>query len=61
VKLFEEAGFPPGWFNVVTGYGKDVGMPLVEARARKKNCVHGSDATGPLINEVARRRSSAAD
>ena len=29
VKLFEEAGFPPGVVNVVTGYGKDVGTPLV--------------------------------
>ena len=27
VKLFEEAGFPPGVVNVVTGFGKDVGKP----------------------------------
>lgn len=29
-KLFVQAGFPPGVFNVVTGFGKDVGEPLVE-------------------------------
>jgi aldehyde dehydrogenase (NAD+) len=29
VKLVEEAGFPPGVVNVVTGFGKDVGEPLV--------------------------------
>ena len=28
-KLFLEAGFPPGVFNVITGFGKDVGEPLV--------------------------------
>ncbi|MGJ7546627.1 aldehyde dehydrogenase [Variovorax sp. LT1R16] len=28
-RLFVEAGFPPGVFNVVTGFGKEVGEPLV--------------------------------
>ena len=30
VRLFEEAGFPPGVVNVVTGFGQEVGVPLVE-------------------------------
>ncbi len=29
-KLFEEAGFPPSVVNGVTGFGVDVGSPLVE-------------------------------
>ncbi|MDO8276751.1 MAG: aldehyde dehydrogenase [Burkholderiaceae bacterium] len=28
-RLFVQAGFPPGVFNVLTGFGKDVGEPLV--------------------------------
>ena len=29
-RLFEEAGFPPGVFNVLTGYGETAGAALVE-------------------------------
>jgi (Z)-2-((N-methylformamido)methylene)-5-hydroxybutyrolactone dehydrogenase len=53
VKLFEEAGFPPGVVNVVTGFGKDVGMPLVVHPLVKKIAFTGSDATGRVINEAA--------
>jgi aldehyde dehydrogenase (NAD+) len=53
VKLFEEAGFPPGVVNVVTGFGKDVGTPLVEHPLVKKIAFTGSDATGRAINELA--------
>ena len=53
VKLFEEAGFPPGVVNVVTGFGREVGMPLVEHPLVKKIAFTGSDATGRLINELA--------
>ncbi len=53
VKLFEEAGFPPGVVNVVTGFGKDVGSPLVEHPLVKKIAFTGSDATGRAINELA--------
>jgi aldehyde dehydrogenase (NAD+) len=28
-RLFVEAGFPPGVFNVITGFGKEVGEPLI--------------------------------
>jgi aldehyde dehydrogenase (NAD+) len=53
VRLFEEAGFPPGVVNVVTGFGKDVGMALVEHPLVKKIAFTGSDATGRMINELA--------
>jgi (Z)-2-((N-methylformamido)methylene)-5-hydroxybutyrolactone dehydrogenase len=53
VKLFAEAGFPPGVVNVVTGFGKDVGTPLVAHPMVKKIAFTGSDATGRAINELA--------
>lgn len=53
--LFDEAGFPPGVINVITGFGKDVGAPLVEHPLVKKISFTGSDATGRLINEQAAR------
>lgn len=53
--LFEEAGFPPGVFNVVTGFGSEVGTPLVEHPLVAKISFTGSDATGRLINEKAGR------
>ena len=53
--LFEEAGFPPGVFNVVTGFGGEVGTPLVEHPLVAKVSFTGSDATGRLINEKAGR------
>ena len=53
VKLFEEAGFPPGVVNVVTGFGKDVGTPLVEHPLVKGIGFTGSDATGRAINVAA--------
>ncbi len=54
-ELFEEAGFPPGVFNVVTGFGAEVGTPLVEHPLVSKISFTGSDATGRLINEKAAR------
>ena len=54
-ELFEEAGFPPGVFNVVTGFGAEVGTPLVEHPLVAKISFTGSDATGRLINEKAGR------
>jgi (Z)-2-((N-methylformamido)methylene)-5-hydroxybutyrolactone dehydrogenase len=52
VKLVEEAGFPPGVVNVVTGFGKEVGTPLVTHPLVRKIAFTGSDATGRLINEL---------
>lgn len=54
-ELFEEAGFPPGVFNVVTGFGQDVGAALVEHPLVGKVSFTGSDATGRRINETAAR------
>jgi (Z)-2-((N-methylformamido)methylene)-5-hydroxybutyrolactone dehydrogenase len=54
-ELFDEAGFPPGVFNVVTGLGAEVGTPLVEHPLVAKISFTGSDATGRLINEKAAR------
>ncbi|MGD9942129.1 MAG: aldehyde dehydrogenase [Burkholderiaceae bacterium] len=55
VKLFEEAGFPPGVVNVVTGFGTEVGSALVEHPLVSKITFTGSDATGKRINEQAAR------
>jgi aldehyde dehydrogenase (NAD+) len=46
MKLVEDAGFPPGVVNVVTGFGADVGTPLVEHPLVAKVAFTGSDATG---------------
>ena len=53
VQLTEEAGFPPGVVNVVTGFGRDVGSPLVSHPLVRKIAFTGSDATGRAINEAA--------
>ncbi len=53
--LFEEAGFPPGVINVVTGFGADVGSPLVDHPLVSKISFTGSDLTGRRINEQAGR------
>ena len=49
--LFEEAAFPAGVFNVVTGFGAEVGAPLVTHPLVKKVTFTGSDATGRVINQ----------
>ena len=55
VKLLEHAGLPPGVVNVVTGFGPDVGTPLVEHPLVRKVAFTGSDKTGQLIYETAAR------
>jgi aldehyde dehydrogenase (NAD+) len=55
MKLIEQAGFPPGVVNVVTGFGADVGMPLVEHPLVAKVAFTGSDRTGTLIYQTAAR------
>jgi (Z)-2-((N-methylformamido)methylene)-5-hydroxybutyrolactone dehydrogenase len=55
MKLIEEAGFPPGVVNVVTGFGAEVGVPLVEHPLVAKVAFTGSDATGQRIYEAAAR------
>ena len=53
VKLTIEAGFPPGVINVVTGFGNDVGAPLVEHPLVRMVTFTGSDNTGRAINRAA--------
>ncbi|MEU0839671.1 aldehyde dehydrogenase [Streptomyces sp. NPDC005962] len=55
VRLFHEAGLPPGVVNVVTGFGKDVGAALVEHPLVRKISFTGSDTTGRHINQAAAR------
>lgn len=53
--LLEEAGFPPGTVNVVTGFGADVGAPLADHPLVRKVAFTGSDATGRRVYESAAR------
>ncbi len=55
MKILDEAGFPPGVVNVVTGFGADVGAPLVEHPLVAKVAFTGSDKTGEKIYEAAAR------
>ncbi|OWT60196.1 aldehyde dehydrogenase [Candidimonas nitroreducens] len=52
-ELFEQAGFPPGVVNVVTGFGKDVGAALSSHPLVRKISFTGSDTTGRVINQQA--------
>ncbi len=52
-KLFEEAGFPPGVFNVVTGYGPTAGSALVRHPGVDKVGFTGSTETGKRVMKDA--------
>ena len=49
--LIKEAGFPDGVVNVVTGYGAEVGAPLVDHPDVEKIAFTGSDTSGQKIYE----------
>ena len=51
--LVKEAGFPDGVFNVVSGYGADVGASLVSHPDVSKITFTGSDLSGQKIYENA--------
>jgi len=53
VKLVEEAGFPPGVVNVVTGFGADVGPAMTDNLKVAKIAFTGSDRTGAHIYAAA--------
>lgn len=55
MKLVEDAGFPKGVINVVTGYGADVGAPLVDHPGVDKIAFTGGDAGGRHVAEAAAR------
>jgi (Z)-2-((N-methylformamido)methylene)-5-hydroxybutyrolactone dehydrogenase len=52
-RLIEEAGFPPGVFNVVTGFGPDCGAPLAEHPGVDKVAFTGSTAVGSAVMKGA--------
>jgi len=52
--LLEEAGLPPGVFQIVTGRGRDLGGPLIQAADYV--CFTGSTATGRVIARQAAER-----
>ena len=52
-KLVEEAGFPPGVFNVVTGFGKTAGGALVSHPGVNKVVFTGGAETGKVIASMA--------
>ena len=52
-KLFEEAGFPPGVVNVVTGFGDPTGRALVRHPGVDKVAFTGSTETGKAVMKDA--------
>ncbi|WP_018914924.1 aldehyde dehydrogenase [Thiomonas sp. FB-6] len=54
-ELFVLAGFPPGVVNVVTGFGAEVGAPLVEHPDVAHVGFTGGEAAGQKIYEAAAR------
>ena len=52
-KLFEEAGFPSGVFNVVTGFGVPTGQALVRHTGVDKVAFTGSTETGKQVMKDA--------
>lgn len=54
-KLFKEAGFPDGVVNVVTGFGAEVGVPLVDHPLVAHVGFTGGEAAGRSIYEAAAR------
>jgi phenylacetaldehyde dehydrogenase len=52
-ELIEEAGFPPGVVNVLTGYGETTGDALVRHPGVDKVAFTGSGEVGKIINKAA--------
>lgn len=56
MELIKEAGFPDGVVNCVTGFGLEVGAPLVEHPDVAKVAFTGSDFAGQKIYESAAKK-----
>jgi (Z)-2-((N-methylformamido)methylene)-5-hydroxybutyrolactone dehydrogenase len=54
-RLVEAAGFPPGVVNIVTGYGTEVGEPLVNHPDVAKIAFTGGETSGQRVYESAAR------
>ena len=52
-ELAEEAGFPPGVFNVVTGYGKEIGDTLTSHPLVRKVAFTGGHVGGRAVAQSA--------
>jgi aldehyde dehydrogenase (NAD+) len=52
-ELFARAGFPPGIVNIVTGYGNEVGEPLITHPHVAKIAFTGGDRTGEHVYQLA--------
>jgi aldehyde dehydrogenase (NAD+) len=52
-RLSEKAGFPPGVINVVTGFGSEVGEPLVRHKKVRKVAFTGGGLGGQSVNKAA--------
>ena len=55
-RIFDEVGFPPGVFNVVTGFGAEVGVPLVAHPQVAKVAFTGGEAGGRGVYKAAAER-----
>lgn len=53
MELVADAGFPPGVINVVTGFGKEVGEPLVTHPLTRHVGFTGSTSTGAHLYSLA--------
>ena len=56
MELVKEAGFPDGVVNCITGYGQEIGAPLVEHPDVSKVAFTGSDFAGQKIYESAAKK-----
>jgi succinate-semialdehyde dehydrogenase/glutarate-semialdehyde dehydrogenase len=52
-ELFTEAGFPVGVFNVITGFGHEIGNALIEHPITNKIAFTGGTSTGKRIGALA--------
>ncbi|KAB7727633.1 aldehyde dehydrogenase family protein [Rudanella paleaurantiibacter] len=52
-ELFMQAGYPAGVFNVITGYGHEIGNALIDHPATAKIAFTGGTGTGKRIGALA--------
>lgn len=60
-RLVQEAGFPEGVFNVLTGFGAEVGDPLVRHPKVARISFTGGTQAGRAINQIAAARFARCD
>lgn len=55
-KIACEAGLPPGVFNVVTGFGQEIGAPLVDHPLVRRVAFTGGEQSGIAVAQAAARK-----